>query len=503
MVGGKKMRKQNWAILAIASLLIFGAVGCDEDSAAEAAKNALCDELGLVCDEDAVGVDTPDGWYFLFAKDLDGDQSSVIDQELEIPQVGTIVDLLGVDEDDLDQMIAVAKVEAVDGFGNRLRYANKVIYDDGTIKLDSETMEKLGDSIGSSGAGMYAFYFSMEQNGFISGEVKDCSGSAKSGILVTASDSPFFTYTGEDAKGGWALPSLSGKPASVHFTDGDDCQGETSAPSTDTEEDPNPKFEDDFECGDPNPPCPVDDTPPADDFGDGTDNVDTGENDMEDSPPEEDLGDLIDFEDDALGNGAPTGWQFTGDCDIFGVSDQAYGALFPGGDEDQYMYISSGGNNVQSCTATVTVPVPSGATSMEISYNFVSQEYEEWVGSAYNDIFTVIVQGSPIYAVNRSVNNVATSDDWMDLTGDAVTIAEIGTSDDAYWNDNSMMFDGGLKGGDGESNPRGAPVNDNLGNTASVPLPEDFASITIIATVSDVADAIYDSAGLIDWIEFK
>ncbi len=489
------MRKQNWAILAIAALLIFGVVGCDEDSAAEAAKNALCDELGLVCDEDAVGVDTPDGWYFLFAKDLDEDQSSVIDQELEIPQVGTLVDFLGVDEDDLDQMIAVAKVEAVDGFGNRLRYANKVIYDDGAIKLDSETMEKLGDSIGSSGAGMYAFYFSAEQNGFVSGEVKDCSGNAKSGIQVTASDSPFFTYTGEEPEGGWALPTLSGKPAAVNFSDGDDCQGETSAPSTDTEEDPNPKTE---TCGgDGEPPCNVDDTPPNDEFEDETDNVDTGENEMEDSPPEEDLGDRIDFED-----GLAAGWVFTTGC-LSGVGDQAYGALFPGGDEDQYLYISSGGDGVQSCTATVTVPVPSGATSMEISYNFVSQEYEEWVGSAYNDIFTVIVQGSPIYAVNRSVNNVATSDDWMDLAGDAVTIAEIGDSLDAQWNDNPNEFDGGLKGGDGESNPRGAPVNDNLGNTASVPLPEDFASITIIATVSDVADSIYDSAGLIDWIEFK
>ncbi len=490
------MRKQIWVAVVMVSLLIFGIMGCDEDDAAEAAKKALCDSLDLICDAEETGVDTPEGWTFLFAKDLDEGQSEIIDKDLEISGVDSVVDLIGIDEDDLTQMIAVAKVEAVEGFGNRLRYANKVIYDGGAIKLDSETMEKLGDSIGSSGAGMYAFYFAAEQNGFVSGEVKDCDQNAKSGILVTASDGPFFTLTGEEPAGGWALPTLDGKPATVHFTDGDNCQGEDSAPSTDTEEDPNPKTE---ECGvDGQPDCNVDDTPPNDEFADETNNVNTGETQMDDTPAEEDLGDRIDFED-----GATTGWQFSGDCEITGVSDQAYGDLFPAGDESQYMYLSSGGSGVQSCTATVTVPVPSGATEMEISYNFVSQEYAEWVGSAYNDIFTVIIQGSPIYAVNRTVNNIASDDDWTDLSGDATTIAEIASSDDAFWNDNPNEFDGGLKGEEGEQNPRGAPVADNLGSTATVPLPEGFASITIIATVSDVADSIYDSAGLIDWIEFK
>ncbi len=499
------MSKWNFSLLLLFAMLLLAISGCGEDSAADAAKKAICNELGLICDEEELGVDTPTGWYFLFAKDLDETQSAAVDQDFEV-SIESALEFLGVSGDDLTQMIAFAKVEDVSGYGNRLRFANKLKYEDGKIKLDTEALEQLGDSIGSSGAGVYAAYFAKEQNGYISGVTQNCSGDPAEGILATASDGPFFTKTAED--GSWALPTLSGKPATINFSDGEDCQGSTAAPSTDTNEEANPKT--DPAQGGPDPaedcggegqePCPVDETPPTDNFSDGTDNVVTEEEvPMEETPPETSIsGNRIDFE-DGIGD-----WSHTTTCQFYGVSGDAYPDLFPDGTEANYLYASSGGDNVQSCTLTLTVPVPDGATELEVSYNFLSQEYVEWVGSAFNDMFTVIVQGAPAYLVNRSVNNVATDNDWMDTTSGAAAITGIADSYDAQWNDNGAAFDGMLKWSTSEeSNPRGEPENNNQGKTATVPLPDGFTTVTIIVTVSDVADAIYDSAGIIDWFEFK
>jgi len=65
-------------------------------------------------------------------------------------------------------------------------------------------------------------------------------------------------------------------------------------------------------------------------------------------------------------------------------------------------------------------------------------------------------------------------------------------------------FDGQLVwGGADDDTPRGLPTDDCLGRTATVPLPDDMSTITIIVTISDVGDKIYDSVGVIDYLLFK
>ncbi|MCZ7585701.1 MAG: choice-of-anchor L domain-containing protein [Deltaproteobacteria bacterium] len=463
---------RTWKILLMLTMsaMLFASTACDE--AAEEAIEAATG-LDFEFNEDETDVDTPDGWNFLFGVTLDENQAKLIDQEFSV-DVSLLEEL--VDLDGIDQMIAFAKRSALEGYGNRLRYANKLVIDDKKLKLDSEALDMLGDSIGSSGEGMYIAYFAKEQNGYISGEVADCDGNKKEGILAVASDGPFFTYTADN--GSWALPTLSGKPATISFTEGEDCAGSTSDPSTDTGDDPNPKDEDE--------------TPPSDDFDDGTDNVDAGEDDMDDSGGDGSTsGDCIDL---------ASGWSATGECFLSGVSSDDYANLFPDGSGGEYLYATSSGSQVASCTLTTTVDVPSGASSLRATYNFLSQEWEEWAGSAYNDIFTVYIQGGPDPLVNRTVNNTADALDWADY-GEAVLGIE--TSADAGFNATGEVYDGQLKPAEGGEGVRGEPEDDNVGHSASAPLPEGFTTVTIIVTVSDVGDKIYDSAGLIDSLCFE
>lgn len=476
------MRGLKVFLVAVIAAMALVSAGCDE-----AAEEALEEATGLdfVFDEEDTGVDTPDGWVFLFGVELDETQSELIDQDFSVP-----LDLLAelVDLDGIDEMIAFTKVEALEGYGNRLRYANKLIIESGDLKLDSETIDKLGGSIGSSGAGLYVAYFAEAQNGYISGVVTDCTGSTKEGIVAVASDGPFFTKTVDD--GSWALPSLSGKSAEIKFSDADDpnCSGETADPATDTDPesedyDPNPKSEED--------------TPPGDNFDDGTDNTDAGEDEMEDSGTDEQTtdGDCV-----SLDTGS---WSATGECDIFGTDGTAFDELFASGG-GSYLYVSSGGSGVASCTLSQTVAVPDGATVARARYNFLSQEWEEWAGSAYNDIFTIYIQGGPSPLVNRTVNNTASAGDWADIDpdSDAATVCEVATSDDAQFNGTGAIFDGQLLPED-EGEVRGEPEDDNVGTSATVPLPEGMTTVTILITVSDVGDTIYDSAGLVESLCFE
>ncbi|MCC6158361.1 MAG: choice-of-anchor L domain-containing protein [Deltaproteobacteria bacterium] len=534
----------RFGFLMFLATALFALPACTDDSQDDA-EDAIEDALGLEVEfnSDDLGVSTPDGWNFLFAVKLEGDDVNLVVDDFKIDL--TLLDEIdGIDLSEIDHMIAMARVDGLSGFGKRLRYANKMIIKDNILRLDNKAISLLGDSIGPSGEGWYAIYYADVQNGYIRGTV-ECNGDPIEGAPAVVTAGGFFTYSASD--GAWALPTLAGLPGVVTVSS-DECVCASAVPVTDTNKNPNPKsddpddtpkcetFPDDTPTIDAEicvccPPLPADDDTADDDTADDdtadddTADDDTADDDTtdddtaDDDTADDDTADDDTSDDDDSGgidfeNGSLDGWQVTSDCAIYGISGDAHGAPFPGGSEANYLYASSGGNMVPSCTMTLTTVVPDGMSELEISYDFISQEYEEWVGSVYNDIFTVIVQGSPEYLVNRTVNNVALVNDWSEIAADsaAATIAQIASSVDAQYNPSGSsphsngpyQFDGHLVwGGSGDTTPRGLPENDNLGRTATVALPTDMSTITIIVTISDVGDKIYDSVGAIDYLMFK
>lgn len=477
-----KLSTRLLALLTVVFALWF-VTGC-EDAAEDALEEATGYDWELNEDEfnEETGAETPEDWQFMFAVNLDkAETAELLDQEFSVDL--SLLEELGLDFADVTQQVIMAKAATTPGGDVGLRYANKILFKNSKMVLDGESIEKLGASVGSSGAGWYVAYLSLNAVGFVKGTVTDCDGNVPDvdNILVLASDGPFFTFAAND--GTWALPSRNGKPAAVNF-DAGDCAGSSESPVTDPAEDPNGK--------DPGS------EPSNDPLEDDTNVIDDGETDLggEDGVDPPPLGDEdnLDFE-----TGDGSGWSSTGSC--FGVYDGNYGDLFPGGSEQYYGFITSGGNNNASCTVTRTLTVPAGATKFVVSYNYISQEYIEWLNSAYNDIFTIIIQGETGYVVHRTINDVAFEGAWDDL---GMPIGDIASSDDATYNDNGAIFDGQLAwGGSDAETPRGE--GDTAGSAGRVAeyAVEEGATITVLITVSDVADQIYDSAAVIDYVQFQ
>ncbi|MDP8224168.1 MAG: choice-of-anchor L domain-containing protein [Candidatus Lernaella stagnicola] len=495
----KRWSKLAWLFVAV--FAIFALTGCDAaEDAAEKALEELTDydwELTEEDFEDLSGVNTPFGWDFIFAVNLeDAELAEQIDGSFSV-DISPLEDF-GLDFGDFDNQIMIGKVAAKgDTGGNGLRYANKILIDGGEIKLDGESIDVLGASVGSSGPGWYAAYHARNAVGFVKGMVTDCDGNAPPAntVLVLASKGPFFTFAA--GNGSWALPSVDGAPAAVNF-DAGDCTGSDSAPVTDEE---NPK--------DP------EETPPQSQLEDGvnTNIVDAGEtdlgNDDDPDPGAPSSGYYFEFDDE------DTGWASTGDCfaQVTNAGDD-YDYLFPAGaDTDKsFGFISSGSptaGGLQSCTVTRTFMVPDDTDTFVVSFDFLSQEYKEWVGSPYNDIFTVIIQGEYDYVVNRTVNG---PNNWEFISNGGV-IGTIADSVDAGPNaadstpgetNGGNAFDGHLKwNGENDNTPRGDGNDDNVNGYIAEYGVEPGATITVLITVSDVADAIYDSAGVIDYVGFE
>ena len=113
----------------------------------------------------------------------------------------------------------------------------------------------------------------------------------------------------------------------------------------------------------------------------------------------------------------------------------------------------------------ITLTVPADAAQIKFSYNFLTNEYPEWVGSAYNDLFNVIL--------------------YSGLGASLLVEERVNTSD----------LDDSGSGYDGETGWKQATVDiSEVAGTNDV--------ITLKFVVADVTDTIYDSVGLIDNLRF-
>lgn len=175
-----------------------------------------------------------------------------------------------------------------------------------------------------------------------------------------------------------------------------------------------------------------------------------------------------------LGFEATPGWSFAGDGAI--VDSESLGSLF-GFEAKQGEYVAAistdymfSGSALGGTTSSVTsgpLEVPEGTEQLVFDFNFLSAEFDSWVGQTFDDVLTVTVSG-PTGATSRqlaSVNAVGI---------DASTPTE-GTSS----------------------------VQETGWQEAQIDVEALGSPLTISFTVSDVGDAAYVSIGLIDAIRFE
>jgi hypothetical protein len=120
--------------------------------------------------------------------------------------------------------------------------------------------------------------------------------------------------------------------------------------------------------------------------------------------------------------------------------------------------------------SSYTVTLSPAGSHLHVQYVFASEEYPEWVGSSFNDVMAVFVDG-----VNCA---------FVPGTTDAVAVNNVNAETNAtYFIDNSVPAAGYATSMDGLT----VPLTCTVPVTPGVP-------VTVEISIADTADAIYDSA---------
>lgn len=133
---------------------------------------------------------------------------------------------------------------------------------------------------------------------------------------------------------------------------------------------------------------------------------------------------------------------------------------------------------------SVTLKVPPGTQGWLVDWKFLSEEFPEWVGSQYNDAFLIETPFSEFqisgFATIEAPNNVA-----LDPDGELVCVNTVGVVGMSAWNALGTTYDGAT-----------ATL------TAGAPVPAGAEIITIVFSVTDLGDSIYDTTVFLDNFRF-
>lgn len=140
-----------------------------------------------------------------------------------------------------------------------------------------------------------------------------------------------------------------------------------------------------------------------------------------------------------------------------------------------------GGNDMVQMVLELNVPT--GATKVSFDFKFLSEEFPEFVGSAFNDGF-VVEKGASTFTVSGA-NVAAPGNLVFDQNGNAITINTTGPLGMSAGNASGTTYDGAT------------PVL-----TTEVPLTPSDTTVTLIFSVFDVGDNIYDSTVFLDDVRF-
>lgn len=465
-----------------------------EDANAPTAEGLLQKRTGYEwsLDEGNVGVPTPNGWRFLFAFRLDSTQLAMLDGlwsvnfgeiNSKLAETGGSLAAAGLDLSGIEFQIALTKI---DNGANEPRFVHKLAWDGAVMRLDDEAAALLGDAVGPSGSGWYAAYAALGEFGFATGHVNaTCAGEAATAVRVTGGARSIAALA--RASGAFAVPAAReasaadwGRAATLVAT-GKGCVAARAVPITDVAASPNPKCA----VAGVGPDCA---TPEGALFSDGTVVVAGAQFDLAAQ------GVAIDAADDCVNcdfeSGDTTSWNFVavgdaGDCLV--ADTAAYADLFSAGDETAYGLLSTGGDGRSACLAARAITVPPGATSLILSYNLLTQDAAEWLGSPYADTaFAFVVGAQRGFALDRTMESTKAAGDFEDAPASVSTLGDIATSADASYNATGAVWDAYLAGG----------------RFASWPVYPGEA-ITLVLGVADTADPYWDSALVVDFVRFE
>lgn len=124
--------------------------------------------------------------------------------------------------------------------------------------------------------------------------------------------------------------------------------------------------------------------------------------------------------------------------------------------------------DTSSVSFTLQVPASTSPQRLKFDFVFLSEEYDEFVGSQFNDFFTATVNGTNI-AIDQNGNQVDVNNALF--TGEAAA---------------GTFFDG-----------RTSSL------TASFLVPNGVNTLNVVLSIGDVGDGIYDSAVLVDNVRFE
>ncbi len=173
-------------------------------------------------------------------------------------------------------------------------------------------------------------------------------------------------------------------------------------------------------------------------------------------------------------DGTLAGWSWTGDVQVI----EHLGAT-PAPEGDQMALVSTGLVSSENGTMWRAFCTTTGATHLEFSWRFYSEEFKEWCGSSYEDEFKVFVASNEAQETVFSVNvpELCPPGECFDCGSKYVGLfsADVDFDQGGVW---------------------ATPWQE-----ASIPLDPAFIGaegITIQFTVSDAGDSTYDTAVLID-----
>ncbi|MBI5931910.1 MAG: choice-of-anchor L domain-containing protein [Chloroflexi bacterium] len=142
---------------------------------------------------------------------------------------------------------------------------------------------------------------------------------------------------------------------------------------------------------------------------------------------------------------------------------------------------SSGNDMVQ---LTLRLRVPPGTRYLAVDWKFLSEEYAEFVGGSFNDSFLMETPTSNFIISSNTItapNNYA-----FDNTGQRVSINTTGVTGMSAGNAFGTTYDGGTQ----------------IMTSVAPIIPAGTTEITLIFTVMDIGDSLYDTAVFLDNFRF-